>query len=114
LGLSKNFVTMNIASSPEAFGLTTVGSLSEAGLSWEFNDLIVWRDASGQMCWATDSGCSCPIPFEDETLETVAWLPETIDEFRESFGAFPASDEEKRELIRAMGADWCREQGIRW
>lgn len=49
---------------PEKFGLTIVGSLS-ADLCYEFSMLVVWqRAADGALFWDTDSGCSCPSPFE--------------------------------------------------
>ncbi|WP_329168319.1 hypothetical protein OG709_29940 [Streptomyces sp. NBC_01267] len=51
--------------SPEKFGLTSVGELS-ADLYYEFSVLAVWQRAEdGVLFWATDSGCSCPSPFEN-------------------------------------------------
>lgn len=33
---------------------------------YDFNMIIVWRDVvSDEIFWARDSGCSCPVPFED-------------------------------------------------
>jgi len=49
---------------PEQFGLTIVASEDIAG-SYEFDMLIVWKDINEDYYYATDSGCSCPIPFED-------------------------------------------------
>lgn len=55
----------NIASSPEAFGLEVVADLDVAGV-YEFDEVIVWRrKADGTLWGAHDSGCSCPIPFDD-------------------------------------------------
>ena len=53
--------------SHDIFGLEKVGEAYEADLSYEFNLFCVWKDASGQLYWAHDSGCSCPSPFEDYT-----------------------------------------------
>lgn len=59
----------NISYSPEAFGLTVVGTAYDDSLSYEFDEFIVWRDTGGSLRWASDSGCSCPEPFGDVTLD---------------------------------------------
>lgn len=57
---------MNIYSDPEHFGLEVFGTIDAAPGSYEFDYLVVWREkATGQLWWASDSGCSCPTPFED-------------------------------------------------
>ena len=58
----------NVMYNPEKFGLTVVGVAYDDDLSYEFDEFIVWRDAEGSLRWASDAGCSCPIPFEDVTL----------------------------------------------
>lgn len=50
-------------SNPEMFGLQIIGSI-DITEGWDFNKLIVWRDGDNNLLWATDSGCSCPLPFE--------------------------------------------------
>jgi hypothetical protein len=50
---------------PEKWGLKIIGSLGDPNACYSFDDLIVWRHDSGVIFWATDSGCSCPSPFED-------------------------------------------------
>lgn len=51
---------------PEKCGVTLVVMLDRPDLSYEFDMLGVWRDdATGRLGWASDSGCSCPSPFED-------------------------------------------------
>ena len=36
--------------------------------SWSFNSTNVYRnDVTGELFYAEDSGCSCPMPFEDTT-----------------------------------------------
>lgn len=45
--------------------LEIIGELNENGLSYEFNTLRVYADQKEKRYyWATDSGCSCPCPFE--------------------------------------------------
>lgn len=52
---------------PESFGLTIIGSLYDPEACYSFNDLIVWEHEDGRIFYASDSGCSCPSPFEDYT-----------------------------------------------
>lgn len=60
--------------SPEKFGLTTVGQIDWEEPDYSFNMTVVWKDKDGKLYWASDSGCSCPSPFEDyhsiDQLET--------------------------------------------
>lgn len=46
------------------FGLEKVLELDEQDMSYEFNTFVVWKDKDGVYYWASDSGCSCPSPFE--------------------------------------------------
>lgn len=51
--------------SPEKCGLKVIDSI-EGGLSYEFDMVVVWQDLkSKKYYWGSDSGCSCPTPFED-------------------------------------------------
>lgn len=49
---------------PEAVGLTIVAEAEDPEAYYTFNKLVVWTDGE-HLLWATDSGCSCPSPFED-------------------------------------------------
>jgi hypothetical protein len=47
-------------------GSTFVGEVEWDDESYSFNLTAVWRnDSTGQFEWADDSGCSCPMPFEN-------------------------------------------------
>lgn len=48
---------------PEALGLTKVAELDLEEPCYSFNILAVWHDEHG-FYLGTDSGCSCPVPFE--------------------------------------------------
>ncbi len=62
----------NIYYSPEAHGLEILGEVEES-VSYQFNQFVVWRRLSdGTLFYASDSGCSCPSPFE--TYENVESL----------------------------------------
>lgn len=61
---------MNIYYDPQKFGLTVVGEVDFAG-SYSFDTVAVWKDAQGRLVWTHDSGCSCPVPFEDRGLDSL-------------------------------------------
>lgn len=47
-----------------------VGAAELSFDDWSFDEVGVWRDADG--FWlGTDSGCSCPIPFESHTDDSL-------------------------------------------
>lgn len=51
---------------PEDYGLETVAEYSFYEPDYDFDLCVVWRDKSNGSLWgATDTGCSCPVPFED-------------------------------------------------
>lgn len=52
---------------PEKFGLTTVGEIEWDNESYSFNLTAVFRNEQGEYFMASDSGCSCPSPFESFT-----------------------------------------------
>ena len=54
---------MNIYYNPEKFGLSVFGE-ADTKESYEFDRIVVWEDRVGNLWYAEDSGCSCPIPFE--------------------------------------------------
>jgi len=62
--------------SPEKCGLTLVDSIDDAEANYSFDIVAVWVDnLTGRMYWASDSGCSCPSPFEEfHSLEDMGRL----------------------------------------
>jgi hypothetical protein len=61
---------INPYQNPEAAGLELVGEVEWSARSYEFDLTAVWRDATtGAFYWASDSGCSCPSPFENTTFD---------------------------------------------
>lgn len=73
---------MNVYYEPAAFCLEQVYH-ADAGESYEFDKLVIWRrKLDGVLVYAADHGCSCPVPFEDETLETLeVATPEAVREW---------------------------------
>lgn len=59
---------------PQNYGLEIVAEIDFAD-SYEFDKVVVWRNEAGDLLWATDSGCSCPTPFENHsTLDSLERL----------------------------------------
>lgn len=51
--------------SPEKCGLEIFESIDTAG-SYEFDLFVIWKQLeTGNLYWDTDSGCSCPSPFDN-------------------------------------------------
>lgn len=55
----------NIYYSPEKYGLSIVGTIDLSEPDYSFDMLVVWKSEQGQFWVGTDSGCSCPSPFEE-------------------------------------------------
>lgn len=70
----------NITSHPEQHGLTLVLE-DEQGVSYEFDTLLLFRHTDGSFYAASDSGCSCPVPFENFTELADLTRVETADQF---------------------------------
>lgn len=75
----------NVYYNPEKYGLGPVAELELAEPNYSFDTVVVWKhNENGLLYWAHDSGCSCPVPFEDYTsLEDLRLVfPDTYDELR--------------------------------
>jgi hypothetical protein len=68
--------------SPEKSGLEILDTVDQSRV-YEFDIFCVWRNlATGELYWDTDSGCSCPTPFDDVELSgpsTVAEIHAALD-----------------------------------
>ena len=64
--------------SPEKFNLEML-VFDEPGMSYEFNTLCFWATEDGKVYSASDSGCSCPTPFERFDSETQDELFQTLE-----------------------------------
>lgn len=60
----------NILNYPEKHGLTLVAEVELSEPCWSFDTLAVWKDDEG-FYLGTDSGCSCPMPFESHTRDAL-------------------------------------------
>ena len=90
----------NLYYSPEQFGLEMM-SFEDDTLSYEFDILAFWVNCDGVVYSASDSGCSCPVPFEDYhslcELERVC----SVDHAKAIFKSWgKGSPDDKRKLIK--------------
>src|SRR5690606_10820071 len=85
---------------PEAFGLTAIGELSREP-DYDFYMLVVWEHEDGRLFWATDTGCSCPSPFEDFTsLDHLSGLTlDSYGDFKAEVDEFPVDNADKTQLL---------------
>ena len=49
---------------PQNYGLEMVGEIERSDACYQFDLVVVWKQARGQYWIGQDSGCSCPSPFE--------------------------------------------------
>lgn len=80
----------NLYYAPEAFGLKVIGELNDPDADYSFYDFVVWKhEETGKIYWASDSGCSCPCPFEDytslESATEVVSMHDFIDAVKDYF-----------------------------
>lgn len=54
----------NVYYNPEKYGLEVVTEVEWSEPCYSFDTTIVWKKGK-KFYWASDSGCSCPAPFED-------------------------------------------------
>jgi hypothetical protein len=72
----------------DKFDLEIVAEVEWSAPCYDFDLTVVWVDKEGTYYWASDSGCSCPSPFEDynslDSLdrgtkwEAISYLTETM------------------------------------
>lgn len=63
---------MNIYHDPKKFGLEIVAELNDPFSCYDFDTVLALRDQNGRIFWCQDSGCSCPVPFEDVGVDDLS------------------------------------------
>lgn len=88
----------DIYSHPENHGLEIFGEAEEY-LGYEFDKFVVWKDERGNLYYASDTGCSCPAPFESfESKESLTPLRDFVafsadlDEWNRGWRGEPKDD----------------------
>ena len=64
----------NPVSTPWKYKLVPVDEIEWSDGCYEFNTTVVLRSEDGRLCYAEDSGCSCPTPFDGQTEEDLTWV----------------------------------------
>lgn len=74
----------NIYYHPETYGLEIVAEYDSAD-SYEYDTTVIFRDKEdGRLYYVSDSGCSCPTPFEDVRLSDLIPLsPNSVPSFKD-------------------------------
>lgn len=104
-----SYLDGNVYYNPEKWGLEPVAEVEYSSGSYEFDTRVVWKDRNtGTHYTARDSGCSCPVPFEDIT--TLADLePLNYDDLeREVRAEYDAEDGFGHYLNMAEGQAFLR------
>lgn len=81
---------MNPYYNPEKLDLELL-SFDEPNMSYEYNTLCFWVTKEGLIYCASDSGCSCPTPFEEysgENQKEVIQKLERIGSLEQSLSIF--------------------------
>lgn len=70
--------------SPESCGLEIFDSIDTAG-SYEFDIFCIWKKLDDNtLWWDSDSGCSCPSPFDDHGHDLKPITEETFYNFQQA------------------------------
>lgn len=86
MSINRKFNDNNPYISPEACGFKLTKLLDRSTGCYEFDYLIVWQDlATERFYYATDSGCSCPCPFENVSCLAELIEIKDIDEAEKAF-----------------------------
>lgn len=88
--------------SPKEYDLKIVDMLDRPDLSWEFEMLGVWQHKDGRLFYASDSGCSCPSPFEDfHSLADLTPITKgaSYEAFKKDIQDFHCDRKEKSDLL---------------
>ena len=99
----------NIYDNPEQFGLERFEEINDDHASYSFDDFVIWKRLSdGALLYGTDSGCSCPAPFDKQTVDdltkitSIEQLDAAIEEYRDDYDEKKCTVERKREVLNKV------------
>lgn len=93
---------MNIYYDSDKLGLKVVAEIDFGG-SFDFDIHIVFENEKGEYYYLSDSGCSCPTPFDGQTLKDGQKIDkEGLNNFIESFRRDHRNDGSKEEIERFL------------
>lgn len=77
----------------ERLGFETVADFDDPEASYSFDEFRIWRRTDdGRLFYGTDSGCSCPSPFQDFKAEAdcTAITKQSLSAFVQAFSEYCA------------------------
>lgn len=87
---------------PEQFDLVKIAEAEWPNLSYEFDIFAVWKHKDGRLFYGSDSGCSCPSPFENFTsLDTLTELKD-FNAFSAAIDEWGSDDDDCKILIHEV------------
>lgn len=90
------------------YGWTQIAELEHGG-SWEFDTFLVYAKGE-KFFWAMDSGCSCPEPFENLSIEDCEKFDiHNLHVIESALKNYDASASERIEVMEAI-QKWAKEQ----
>ena len=93
----------NPVSNPGHYGLTLIGDIEWTDEAYSFDTTVVLRNAEGKLCYIEDSGCSCPLPFENTGTDDLEWVTrEELQAHLESRNAADRSGEIADLMLRVV------------
>lgn len=89
----------------EPTGYTSIADVEWDHESYQFNMTRVYvEDSTGRLFYAEDSGCSCPSPFEDTTVEELTPIDRLQDWYSHvedrTYSGLPTSATDEAETAR--------------
>jgi len=102
LGRAEKMTFAFVYDEPERYGFETIGEVDwKPEESYHFDMSVVWIETStGKIFVGTDSGCSCPRPFEDtESIEDLTEITRPMDLIK-----YLADVQREKEADQATGA----------
>lgn len=91
---------------PESHGFETIAELEFSNGDYQYDTIVVWYRKEDDSYWyAVDSGCSCPTPFEECSIELAKYddIMNEIDRSYISNNNFEADKQHFIEKLRGRG-----------
>jgi hypothetical protein len=90
---------VNVYYDPDEYGLETFGEIDWSDGNYVFDLTVVWRrTADGVFLYADDSGCSCPSPFENTTVNDLN-VVSGLEQFKETLQSRQQPGEDRSAAI---------------
>jgi len=94
----------NVYYHPEKSDLEVVAEIDYSSGVYEYDTRVVWSHPERGLLTDKDAGCSCPIPFDDSTLDSL----EPVDYDSLSFEVLEALDTDYRYISEFEAQNFLR------